>query len=809
MIGHTKATAGVAGLIKAALALHHRVLPPTLGVTAPNPKADFPASPFYVNTETRPWIQGSSRTRAARGSARSASAAPTSTPCSRSTRATSCRITSRRSIAGRPSCSCGAATRGSDIAEALDALAGELKLGAEPSLADLAYTLALRAGAGRRRQGDARGRRRLARRARRKLRRRAGSDRLRQRAPAHSGRRPLRRAPAVGRRQGRLPLPGPGLAVREHGPRARGRVPGGPRVLRAQRPRPRGMPRAAAEPATSSRRRRSRPRTRSARRRRSPRPTSPSRRSGPPTSHTSTCCARSASSRRWWPATATASSSRSPPQGASARTTCCAVGGARPLHPRGRGRGARRDGRGRRGAGRARAAAGRRGPRDRQPQRARADGRLRLTAAIERAVALVRRARICGRARCRSRAPSTPAMSSPPSGGSPRCCSTRRSRRRASPSSRTRRPSRIRTIRRRSRRSSASTSSGRSTSYARSRRCTAPAAASSSRSARAASSAGSSARILGDRPHLAVAVDQPGRPGLAQLLHCLAALAAEGVPLEPERLFRGRSVKRLNLSGLEPVEERARASSALWLVDGGRARPVAQFAHEAAPPSSPRLDGMTMNTRDSEQPVVSRGEQAPPAQPAPGMPSNAGPAHAGERVGDVMNRHLQLMQHFLDTQKTVVLAYLGQPRATEAIEHPGSTVEHVGGNGRVAPPPQSDPPTCPRPERDRRDGGDARVSRPSRVPEPEPREQRPPLRSPADIGDRLLEIVSERTGYPPRHARARRRPRGGPGDRLDQAGGDRRDDDPDALARETASLPTSRRSPRAGRCGRRSRHWKR
>ena len=42
MIGHTKATAGVAGLIKAALALHHRVLPPTIGVSEPNPKADFP-----------------------------------------------------------------------------------------------------------------------------------------------------------------------------------------------------------------------------------------------------------------------------------------------------------------------------------------------------------------------------------------------------------------------------------------------------------------------------------------------------------------------------------------------------------------------------------------------------------------------------------------------------------------------------------------------------------------------------------------------------------------------------------------------
>ncbi|HEY0582352.1 MAG TPA: beta-ketoacyl synthase N-terminal-like domain-containing protein, partial [Chloroflexota bacterium] len=58
MIGHTKATAGVAGLIKVALALHHRVLPPTLGVTQPNPRANFPGSAFHVNSETRPWLKG-------------------------------------------------------------------------------------------------------------------------------------------------------------------------------------------------------------------------------------------------------------------------------------------------------------------------------------------------------------------------------------------------------------------------------------------------------------------------------------------------------------------------------------------------------------------------------------------------------------------------------------------------------------------------------------------------------------------------------------------------------------------------------
>lgn len=56
-IGHTKAAAGAASLIKTALALHHKVLPPTINITEPNPKLNIKNSSFYLNTETRPWIR--------------------------------------------------------------------------------------------------------------------------------------------------------------------------------------------------------------------------------------------------------------------------------------------------------------------------------------------------------------------------------------------------------------------------------------------------------------------------------------------------------------------------------------------------------------------------------------------------------------------------------------------------------------------------------------------------------------------------------------------------------------------------------
>jgi acyl transferase domain-containing protein/NAD(P)-dependent dehydrogenase (short-subunit alcohol dehydrogenase family)/acyl carrier protein len=63
MIGHTKAAAGVAGLIKSALALYHKVLPPTLKADEPDPALQIEKSPFYLNTAARPWLSGPNRPR--------------------------------------------------------------------------------------------------------------------------------------------------------------------------------------------------------------------------------------------------------------------------------------------------------------------------------------------------------------------------------------------------------------------------------------------------------------------------------------------------------------------------------------------------------------------------------------------------------------------------------------------------------------------------------------------------------------------------------------------------------------------------
>ena len=64
-IGHTKASAGAAGLFKAVMALRHKVLPPTVKIERPNPALKLESSPFYLNTETRPWVRSDDHPRRA------------------------------------------------------------------------------------------------------------------------------------------------------------------------------------------------------------------------------------------------------------------------------------------------------------------------------------------------------------------------------------------------------------------------------------------------------------------------------------------------------------------------------------------------------------------------------------------------------------------------------------------------------------------------------------------------------------------------------------------------------------------------
>ncbi|MGE0446839.1 MAG: amino acid adenylation domain-containing protein, partial [Vicinamibacterales bacterium] len=63
-IGHLDTAAGVAGLIKATLALSNEVIPPTLHYRSPNPRIDFASTPFRVCATPTAWPRASEPRRA-------------------------------------------------------------------------------------------------------------------------------------------------------------------------------------------------------------------------------------------------------------------------------------------------------------------------------------------------------------------------------------------------------------------------------------------------------------------------------------------------------------------------------------------------------------------------------------------------------------------------------------------------------------------------------------------------------------------------------------------------------------------------
>lgn len=65
LIGHTKASAGIAGLIKVTLGLHHKVLPPHALVDDPNAVFEDATSPLYLTQKPLPWVPAPDRARRA------------------------------------------------------------------------------------------------------------------------------------------------------------------------------------------------------------------------------------------------------------------------------------------------------------------------------------------------------------------------------------------------------------------------------------------------------------------------------------------------------------------------------------------------------------------------------------------------------------------------------------------------------------------------------------------------------------------------------------------------------------------------
>ncbi|MFZ5637099.1 MAG: polyketide synthase, partial [Pseudomonadota bacterium] len=139
-IGHCATAAGIAGVIKLALAIRHRQLPPTIHYERLNEHIELADSPFYVNDRLRPWTTtGGARRRAAVSSFGFSG--------------TNAHLVIAEPAAGRPTRTAPAAPMGEAIVplsaktpeqlrqKVVDLIAFLRGEGANAALADIAYTL--------------------------------------------------------------------------------------------------------------------------------------------------------------------------------------------------------------------------------------------------------------------------------------------------------------------------------------------------------------------------------------------------------------------------------------------------------------------------------------------------------------------------------------------------------------------------------------------------------------------------------------------------------------------------------------------
>ncbi|MEW2439550.1 SDR family NAD(P)-dependent oxidoreductase [Streptomyces caniferus] len=230
-------------------------------------------------------------------------------------------------------------------------------------------------------------------------------------------------------------------------------------------------------------------------------------------------------------------------------------------------------------------------------------------------------------------------------------------------------------------------------------------------------------RILGERPHTAVALDVPGEPGLARLPHVLARLAAAGVPIDPEALFHGRTETL-------PAAPPRRPG---WLVDGHLVR----TADGALLPGGLRPARRVETRRDHE------GAAALGSAPASGDSA---------RQAAVLE-YLRASRELVAAQRDVVLRYLGEagapPWTGESSwagepSREGEKAESARAAVAASPvplPERAGAASYPAPVGTGADGPDGAADGQAPV-------AAAPCPGPAELLEAVREIIHTRTGYP-------------------------------------------------------------
>jgi acyl transferase domain-containing protein/NAD(P)H-dependent flavin oxidoreductase YrpB (nitropropane dioxygenase family)/NAD(P)-dependent dehydrogenase (short-subunit alcohol dehydrogenase family) len=258
-------------------------------------------------------------------------------------------------------------------------------------------------------------------------------------------------------------------------------------------------------------------------------------------------------------------------------------------------------------------------------------------------------------------------------------------------------------------------------------------------------------QTLRDRPHLAVASDVKGRPGIVQLLHLLGQLVAHGVAVRPKLVFQGRVVRSIDLENLPRDGASASLSPTTWIVNSVRSRPLNApeplllGQRPRSPEARPAAAGEDGEPTNGERSATPRESDRPPTSvPAASANRSRRPKRSRSRR-DVILRFQQLMARFLETQERVMSSYLDG--SEDAADLPdllptANGEEHRSKRARKAKrkPKRKRRPT--EPERTQAPAATGTQAAPSESPAAPPRPDR------TWLANHLVDLVSQQTGYP-------------------------------------------------------------
>jgi acyl transferase domain-containing protein/NAD(P)H-dependent flavin oxidoreductase YrpB (nitropropane dioxygenase family) len=232
-------------------------------------------------------------------------------------------------------------------------------------------------------------------------------------------------------------------------------------------------------------------------------------------------------------------------------------------------------------------------------------------------------------------------------------------------------------------------------------------------------------RILDGRPHQVLALDQRG--SLRGVLSAFAAMTVAGWELRAEALFEGRDVQPLDLTQRSPA---AAERASRYFVSGGYTRTA-----EESVGRSGKLPFIDADTRAAQSTPLMQPASASHAQRDARIDNEAATTGANTSVfdpslSDALTEHHKVMQHFLTVQEAVMTQLLGRA-STEA---PHVSEPPLARDTRHVEPPTSGANAV------QHELAATSVTAPQTAATSD--SAREPLR------ELLLGVVSERTGYP-------------------------------------------------------------